>query len=320
MFYYINKNSIIQWILILALFVWAVITIFTQMSLFPADNQMILYQDICRFWTLHPLHYKITAVVMLLIEMTLVQWFYQANKLSENVTYLPMLFFLALLNAGQFLRMFTPSFFTIFIMTIVMLSNIRNDNNESIKNRIFFSGVLIGINTLFDPIAIWIGLFVVMALIANRFSKAKEILILIGGLLTTYIYVFTAYYFSNQLPSLGKMLTSYPYFAIIHTFPTLRIIDMVMAGYVMLLTFYLSAVLKLYYDNKLIVLRKRLVTIHLLMFVTVVMLVFSDFDFQNALAYMLIPLTLYLSMICLVKSRRWFHDFLIVALFVLLCL
>jgi len=320
MFYYINKNSILQWILILALTVWSVITIFTQMSLYPADNQMILYQDIYRFWVQNPLHYKITAVVMLLVEMSLIQWFYQANKLSENVTYMPVLFFLALVNAGKFLLMFTPAYFTVCIMTIVMLSNIRNDNNESIKIRIFFSGVLIGINTLFDPISIWIALFVIMALIANRFSKAKEIIILLSGLVTTYIYVFTVYYFSNQLPSLGKMLTAYPYFGIIHTLSTLRIVDMVMAGYVLLLTFYLSTTLKLFYDNKLIVLRKRLVTIHLLLFVTVVMLVFSDFDFQNALNYMLIPITLYLSMICLVKNRRWFHDFLIVALFVLLCL
>lgn len=320
MFYYLNKSSIIQLVLILALVMWSGFTIFNGMTLYPPDGQMILYQDIYKFWSANPIHYKISASIMLLVELLLVQWFYQANKLSENSTYMPILFFLILLNVGRFLKVLTPSYFTVFTLTIIILSNTRDDNNEPVKNRIFFSGALIGINTLFDPIAIWIALFMMLALIANRFSKAKEILILLSGLVTTYIYVFSVYFFTNQLPELGNMISRYHFFGIIHAFRSLRIVDMVLSGYVILLICYLATTLKLFYDNKLIILRKRLVTIHLLIFVTLVMLIFSDFTFSAALPYILIPMTLYLSMICLVKSRRWFHDVLILILIVLLCL
>jgi len=100
----------------------------------------------------------------------------------------------------------------------------------------------------------------------------------------------------------------------------LSVFDYVFVGYAILLVIYLIVQLKLFYDNKLIVLRKRLVNIHFLMFVLAAMFLISGLPFSCSLLYVMLPIALYFSMITQYKSRIIFHDIMILAFFVLLWL
>ena len=110
------------------------------------------------------------------------------------------------------------------------------------------------------------------------------------------------------------------FFSVIKSVKTLDVFDYVLVGYTVLLVTYLIIQLKLFYDNKLIVLRKRLVTIHLLLFVLVAVLLLSGLPLQQGFLYLTFPIVMYFSMITQYRSRIVFHDILILAFYILLWL
>lgn len=111
-----------------------------------------------------------------------------------------------------------------------------------------------------------------------------------------------------------------PFFEVIKSVQSLGVLNYVLIGYLLVSTIYVITLLKLFYDNKLIILRKRFVTIILLTIASVAMVVFSGLDFRLGLIYLLVPMTLAYSMLANIKRRRFLHDLLFIALVVLLCL
>lgn len=320
MFYYLNKHTVVQVVLIGCLLLLSGFRIFTHMTLLPPDGQMILYRLLFPLWQTHPVHYKIIAIVLLIIEVFLIQGYYRTKNFAELPTFMPAFFFLLLMNTGNLLKTFTPAYFTIVFFTITMFMNMDGKKEQSAKSAVFFSGIWVGLSILFDPIAIWIALFVILALIANHCLGFKEFVILLSGILTTSLYVFTFYFLMDQWPQLKEACLHYPYFGIIHSSVPWKAIAIVKVSYFCLLLAYMVIILKLFYDNKLIVLRKHLVVVFLILIVSIIMLFFSMYDFQAGFIYLFIPISLYFSMLSLLKNRRVWHDILLVSFFVLVCL
>lgn len=320
MLFFLNKNNILQIILSALLFGWAVFTIFTQMKLCPPEGQTIVYQHLFDFWQLHTLHYKTIAAVWVLLECFLIQLFFNKNRFAEIPTLMPMLFFLLFLNVGKFTSFFSPAFFTVLLTTLVLLFNAKDSNEKPMKNKIFSSGLLIGLATLIDPNALWIMLFLILALFANNYSKAKEICILFAGLLMVAIYTFAYFFLSNKLPVLADTIKHLQFFYIIRNVKSLSVLDWVRVSFLVFSLFYLIAAIKLYFDNKLIVLRKRFVTTVLLLVIVLIMVVFANYDIHHGMLYLIVSMSLFYSMLSQLKKRRLWNDFLAIALVVLLCL
>ena len=320
MFYYLNKSLSVQLILILLLLAWAVFTIVTQVTVTPADGQLILFQHLAGFWQQHPTNLKVSAVLMLLVETLLLARYYSVNRFAENQTYIPVVFFLLAVNVGGVLTTLTPAVITVVIMTVVLMLNAMDENERPVKNRVFTSGLLVGIASLFDPVAVFAVVFLLLSLITHRYSKSKEILIMLFGLLFVYAYLFSVAFFTDGMTQLVSSLKNLSFFGFVNEVKTLSVFDYVFVGFTVLLVTYLIIQLKLYYDNKLIVLRKRLVNIHFLMFALAAMLVFSGLPFSHSLLYVMPTIALYFGMITQYKSRIILHDVLIVAFFVLLWL
>lgn len=320
MFYYLNKNTVVQWVLIALLLGWAVFTIVTEITICPADGQSIFFQYLAAFWTKHPAHLKITAVLLLLLESLLIGHFYSANKFADTKTAIPVVFFLLLMNVGGFVKMMTPAVLTLVLMTLVVMVNTQDENERPVRNRVFTSGLLVGISALIDPVSVICVLFLMMALITHRYSKSKEIAIMLFGLLFVCAYLFSGYFIADKMPLFLDSLKQLSFFGVFKSLKMLDVLDYVFIGYTILLMIYLIIQLKLFYDNRLIVLRKRLVTIHLLMFVMVAVLLISALPLQQGLLYLTFPITMYFSMITLCKTRIVFHDILILAFYVLLWL
>lgn len=320
MFYYLNKNTIVQWVIIALLFAWAVFTIVTEVTVCPADRQSIFFQYLVAFWTSHPVHLKVVSVVLLLLESLLIGHFYSANRFADNKTLIPIVFFLLMMIAGGFLKVFTPAALTLVFTTLIVIVNTQDENERPVKNRVFTSGLLLGISALFDPVSVVCVLFLTLALITHRYSKSKEIAIMLFGLLFVCAYLFSGFFIANKMPMLMESFKHLSFFGVIKSVKTLNVFDYVLVGYTVLLMTYLIIQLKLFYDNKLIVLRKRLVTIHLLLFVLVAVLLLSGLSLQHGFLYLTFPITMYFSMITQYRSRIVFHDILILAFYVLLWL
>lgn len=320
MFYFLNKHTVLQLILSAALLIWAVFTVFSQMTLCLPDGFPYLYHSIYEFLSAHASLMKVLAVLMLLLELLFVQRFFNVNKFTDNQSIMPVFFFLLFMNAGGFLKIFSPVCFTIFLTTFIILFNTKDDNEKPGKNRLYASGIIIGIVSLIDSCALGLLLYLMFSLFANRYSSFKEIVILISGVLMSYIYVFTCFFLSDSLPALHESVRHLQFVGIVAQFKTLRIVDWVCAGFLLLSTVYFIARLKLYYDNRLIVLRKRYGTTVLLWLVLLLIGLVSPFDFHGTLVFQCLSIVLFCSMLSDVKKKIILHDVIIVAMLVLLCL
>ena len=116
--------------------------------------------------------------------------------------------------------------------------------------------------------------FVISSLIINRFSKYKDIVVYLLGILTIYLYVFCFYFFTDRLPELGSLLAEVRFsntFASTAVYSWKEIVLLSATGLSLL---YAIFILKLQYDNKQVLLRKRLMTIHLITISMILMVVF----------------------------------------------
>ncbi len=320
MLYFLNKHNVPQLVVLVALFAWTVFTIFSQMNFLPEAGQTVFYQRITMLWQYNPLHYKILAVLFLLLELLFLERFYLAGRFSDNQTFMPLLFYLLFINVGGFSKVFTPAWFTLFLLSIILFLNARDDNEKPVKNRTFASGLLIGLCSLLDPYALGLAFFVMMVLLTHRFSKSKEIIILLLGLLFTYAYVCAIFFITDGFPMLKESFRYLSVFTMLKNFKMLDALDLSFLAYLILCVIIMGVQLKMFYDNKLIVIRKRFVTIHFLSVILFAMMLLTRLEFKYGLLYMAVPITLYFSMLTLPKSKIIFHDIIIVAFFVLLWL
>lgn len=320
MFYYLNKSVPVQLVLIVLLLGWAIYSIFTQVTVCPIEGQSLLFQKLAMFWQQHPVNLKASAILLLLLESLLLARFYSVNRFADTQTYLPVVFFLLAVNIGGFVTTITPVVLTVVLMTMVLMVNAQDENERPVRNRVFTSGILVGVASLLDPIALCAVVFLLLALITHRYSKSKEIIIMLFGLFFVYAYLFSVAFFTDSVSGLVGSIKQLSFFGLFTGFKTLTVFDYLFVAYAILLVVYLIIQLKLFYDNKLIVLRKRLVTIHFLMFVLAGMLVISGLPLSRSLLYVMLPISLYFGMIAQYKSRIIFHDILILAFFVLLWL
>ncbi len=320
MFHRLGRHNVIQVIALVLLIGWAAYSIVMGLTVCPADGQPVLYRSLVSFWSARPVYGIISAILMLLVETWLIWRFYYTSKFSENRNLMPTLFFLLLLNIGGFACNLGPAHITTLFLTIIIFFNSKVQTEKGVvNNRIFTSGILTGVASLIDPAAIGILLFMTMSLIAHHYySKGKKITIFFVGLLFVYIYLFSIYFFLGRVPELPESFRNLRFFDLFHNFKELRLQDYIFAGYLVSSMLFIGIRLKLYYDNKAIMLRRHLVSLNILMFVTASMILLSGLDFRNCLIYMTAPIALFFGILTTQKSRFAFHDLLIIAFYALL--
>ncbi|MBO7445194.1 MAG: hypothetical protein J6T86_02140 [Bacteroidales bacterium] len=320
MFYYLNKNTIIQLIAIIGLAIWALLGIFTQMTLLPPDNQAFLFQAIHPFLTTHAWCYKALAVILIAMTTIFLQRSFVISKFSDNITYMPILFFLLLLNLNHSFATFTPVFFTICTAALLLMMNAQNEHSVSIRNRIFSAGLILGISTLFDHNSIWLLLMMFLLVLTSSISKFKELLILLIGFLFVYLYLFTYGYLSDNIPAITDNIHGLGYLYIIHNLSTLQWTDWLLLAVLAVTLLLFTFAGKIYFDNKVVALRRRFIACILLTITLIVLGIFSPFGLQISLPYLLLPTSFIFGITALIEERKWLHDLFILATGVLLWL
>lgn len=320
MFYFLNKHTILQFIACAFLFGWAVFTILTQMTLYPPQGNAFFYKIIFDYLTQHQYMAKGLAVGMLFLELVFVYRFYAINKFSDNQTFVPVFFFLLCMHAGSFFNFLSPAHFTLFFLSWLILYNVREKNDRLLRNRVFTSGIFVGLASIVDVNALSICIFLILALFVSRYSSVKEIVIMLAGLLMVYIYVFTSFFMSDTLPALQESVRQLTFFETFRAAPSITFLQWVSAGYLIFSMLGMAIFLKWHYDSKLIVLRKRYMIIVLLSLLLIIPVFVGNMILPQGLLYLIIPISLYCSMLCGVKRRFIFHDVVMILLIVLLWL
>lgn len=320
MFFYLNKNKIIQLILALGLIGWTIFSIVTTMTLLPPDHQAFLYQTIHPWLANHLWSYKLLAILFVVLSALFIQRSFHISKFSDNVTYMPIVFFLLLLNLNHSFSLFSPALFTILTASFLIMMNAQNEHDPSIRNKIFGSGLILGINTLIDCNSIWLLVLMMLILRTTSISKLKETLILLIGFLFIYIYLFTYGYVTDTMDSITNGFQQIEFFGLIHHFSSLQWLDWLLLLILSLTIFVFAFAGKIYFDSKVVALRRRYISFLLLILSMVIIALFSPYDLRHALPYLLMPTSLLFALIALIEERKWLHDIFIIATCVLLWL
>lgn len=318
MFRFIQSKMFFQAICVLALLTWAVLQ-------FIGATHYVQTPSTTSFWQmLSPMqnHYGgMLAIISvgLLLQILLTDVYYFRGGFGDNHHLMVCIWYMLILCCGGFISELSPVWLANLFLAIIISLNFDYDNGN-LKSKDLLSGILIGAASLFYPPMLFVAFFVISSLVINRFSKYKDIIVFILGILSVYVYTFCFYFFSNRLPELYQMVSGIRFYNSLAMTEVYSWKVMVLIATTVASLLYAIVVLKIQYDSKTVLLRKRLITIHLITMSTLLLMAFSPFDFHQAVGFLLIPMTLYYSMLSQMKEHPFINDLMMLIYVVALCL
>jgi len=318
MFRFIQSRMFFQAVGIVAVLAWAVVQLVTSAQYVPLSSPVLYWPSIAPVQERYVLMCLIIAFGILL-QLVLADVYFFRGGFGDSHHLMVVLWFLLILCCGGFVAQLSPVWMSNIILAIIISVNFDYDRGN-LKNKDLVSGMLTAVASLFYPPVLFVAFFVVSSLIINRFSKYKDIVVYFLGILLVYLYVFCFYFFTDRLPELEKMLMDVRFhntFAATAVYSWKEIVLLSATGLSLL---YAIFILKIQYDNKPVLLRKRLVTIHLITISMLLMMIFSPFDIHQSVGFLLIPFTLYYAMLSQMKEHPFVNDIMMLIFAVALCL
>lgn len=301
MFYLLKKNYLLQIFALVAVLVLCGVQIFfNSLETTYLDSCLPCAAALASAAVSHPLLLKISLFLSLLLQMWLLFRYVSVSGFLEEESILPSsLLFALLLAMGIFQPLSSAS---ITNLAILLVLNLNGDfQGKSAPTTTLISGIIIGLNSLFDIAAALLLLFYVIMLFVNRLEKIKSVLTAICGVILVYIYLFSAHFFRGTLIELWNSFShlhcSFPIF----TQTYFSVYAFIAIALFALFSFYVMVRLKVQYDSKLILLRQRFLFLCVLFVFGILMLLTSNLPFPFSLTYLLIPATCYI--VAFIPSR-----------------
>lgn len=255
----------------------------------------------------------------LLFQLVSIFIYVSKSGIGDSSNLMPAWWFLLTAAAGGYTHEMSPIWLTNICFSLVILLNLDSDSNST-KGKDWLSGVITALATLFYYPAFLMVLFVIISLTINRFNKTKDIALFFIGMITLYLYFFCYYFFTDQLSLLFNFLSEISFVSIFSNPLTLDWHDITLLCVTIVSVLYAIVCLKSHFDNRLIIFRKRLINIHVAFFINILLIVFSPFNFHEALYFLIYPITLYFSMLSQQKDRRALNSILMTGFIIALCL
>lgn len=319
MYKFFNKNLIVQTIIMVALIIFSIFIIFGNITMEVPSGVDPLYQFLYSLLYNQTGVLRTVVILSLIIQVVMLQLVFKKNNFLDSASLFPAIWFLAYLIAGNFLQEISPLFFVNFIIVFLLYLNI-NYESVSIKNSVFLSGICVGISFFIDFTSFLLLFFVIFSLVINRFSKGKDIFIAIFGLLIPIIYFFSYGFFTDNLLMIIPTFQDFHFFGITSFFSDFKLVDLFFMILLVIILFYATVSLRISFSNKLIVMRKRLITINILTIVLFLAFLLSGNHYPHLLLYLLIPVSIYFPLIQDNKKRWIFNDVILLLLLIVLWL
>ena len=310
MFKLLNKNIYFQLALFISLLGYSIYAIFSHAILLTAENPPLLAQLFYHILVGKEHLIQFSCIFIFIIQLILIQLFFKRSNFSEETSLYPSIIYLALssvLNLNIYLSVIS---LVIVLFLIILLFNI-DYSAETIKKRVFISGLLIGVSFLIDKSSVLSLLFITISLIVNRFSRTKDVLVAVFGFVIVLIYAVAYYLFTDNIDQLPLLFNFDHFFAFFRISEPLLVKDIVGIIFAFLLGCYCMISLRMIYSGKLIVMRRRLFTLNISALIMVLILLLSEVMYPISLQYIIVLFAMYYAMIIQYKRNWLLHDILI---------
>lgn len=295
MFYFLQKHKLLQIIIVI------ILTVFTCIHLFSASINYSFFEPILPFSIalangigLHTGLFRGMILLTLLLEVFLLYNYFKKSAFTDNSTFFPVIWFLVFNAFACFLVPFTPIFLT--NLAIIFLLNIHTSNSDSrLKMQILLSGALISLACFYDITAVFLLLFIVISLAINRLEKVRDVLVLLIGFLVPIIYVGAVYFFQGDFADFITVWRKLHFHPAIFAMKKISTVQIICLSVFALMIPYIVIQLKLLYDNKLIIIRKRFISQIVLFFTLLIMVLLTQVPLPYSLAYFSVPITFFLT-------------------------
>lgn len=319
MFKILNKNIILQWFLLAVglLFLGYQITNI-QIPKEPIGFP-IFFNFIYQIAQKSLIAYKIIVSFIILLTLLFIQIYYSNNKFSQKPSIIPSIVYVSVLLLTRSLTTVTPILFTNFFIIIILVINDYYFRFNS-KSNIFYSGILIGIAILFDPSAIFLILFLIIAMIINTVINPKDLYIALMGLLTVFIFIVAFFFFFDQLNILFTNFKQLQLFSIFKNPIKLSLLQWIFIPLNIFIFLFIVFRINKFYDNKVIVLRKKIITFNALIFISFITFLISNCTILQLIGYYFIPFAIVISLFSQLKSKFFLNEFFVALFLIGLCL
>ncbi len=321
MFYFINKNTIIQLILLLA---GCALLVFRWLSGTPemtvTSDMPVFSQGFVTFLMQHTTLFKSVIISNFALQLFLLYICFMGNDFAEERhTLMPLVFYVWLMNSiGNPLNI--SNIFFINTIALFMFNLSIQLNNPSLKGKVFMLGLLIGLGSFISATMLLFTIYSIISILIYRYSRSKDIVILFLGILLPFIYLLAISYLTDNTQTLAQVMQQLVIFNLPSTFHSIGTTKLLLLIALVVLWLIIIAAQKVQFDSKVILQRRRLTTIAAFTITALFIIVADCSQFPYNLQYLFLPMSVYLAIMSQVRRLRLRHDMLTILSFTLVLL
>ena len=295
MFYLLQKDLRFQIFILAVLAGLFCYQLFVLPVAFCSPDTFLPYtQSLGKWVSVHPLPARIGILLLFVLQQVMLFLYFKRSKFGEQTSLLPCAALSLFAVAGGPSAVCSPVLIANTILAGLLLL-ISDSERGHQKSRVLFSGILMGVATFFDPSLFLLPVGFLFILLTNRFNSVSDIFVTLIGILIPYIYSTAHSFFAGSLPqhfdALSQARLTFP----LLTEAQLSVVAAVSGAVAGVLLIYILVRLKIRFDYKLIVVRKRFINIHILFLVLVGVMLLTNLPFPVSTSYLAIPLSIYLA-------------------------
>jgi len=193
-----NRPSAFVLLPLLAILLWLGAIVFNTVS--PSVNYAMPFYGFLAQWLLKSTFLsKITALLLVIINAFLLNYIINENEVTEKRSFIPALAYIVFMSSHVDLQTIHPIHFSttfLLLSLALLLSSYRKDGAFS---NVFNAGVLLSLSILFYlPFIVYLPLLWIAIGILRAFNW-REWMIAFIGILFPLIYIFSYYFFTDNL-------------------------------------------------------------------------------------------------------------------------
>ncbi len=197
-------------------------------AIFPNEVQSIL--------PFNPWIQQLLALSVFFLTALFINEISTENRLSDRNSYLTAFFFILVGSGTGFLTQPNLFLLSAFFFVLFYRKVFAFQNSTKIITTAFDAGLFLGIASLFYPPALFLLLFVWIAMLIYQVDRWRAYVTIVLGLLLPWFFVFSGYFWFNRLPEALSGFLQYFHFREIGN-PFSDNTDLIMFLLVALLTF-----------------------------------------------------------------------------------
>jgi len=238
----------------------------------------------------------VIAFLLMLSGAFLLNYIVTKNNIFPKNSLVPALIYIILMSHNPEMLWLNPALFTVIFILLVLDKIFLTYNRSEDYESIYLMGFLISIASFFYIPAIFLVFFIWFTFLAYRLSFWREWIIVLFGLMTPYLFLWTYYFWIEEL---DQVFNAYAESFAKLDFFTFNTIDKSYLYYLIIVEIVFFFIWSFYkvgtvMGQRVIHYRKMLWSLMWLLFISILIYLFSGFGYGNTLL-ILIPVSIFIA-------------------------